>query len=152
MIWASLLAAQIRAQRRGLFLTAWTPRASDRDARTSQTVCVVIPARNESRQIARCLASVLNQDYPALEIVVVDDRSSDDTGAIVRRIAATERRLRMIRNNELPAGWLAKSYALWQATRTITTEWILFLDADCPLAPSAFAWQSTRRFAAAPAC
>lgn len=137
LIWTGLLVAQVRAQSLGLFLRTGSPPTVEPRARTCPTVCVVIPARNEGQQIAKCLASVLHQDYTALEIVVVDDRSSDDTGAIVGQFAASNPRLRLIRNDELPQGWLAKSHALWVATRRVTAEWILFLDADCELTPPA---------------
>jgi len=137
LIWAGLLVAQVRAQRLGLFLRPGAPPTVEPRAGTCPAVCVVIPARNEGRQIAKCLASVLNQDHPALEIVVVDDRSTDDTGAIVGQFAASNPRLRLIRNDELPRGWLAKSHALWVATRQVTAQWILFLDADCELTPAA---------------
>lgn len=138
-IWAGLLVAQFRARRQGIFLEA-RPAGSDQEQgqdKPQPTVCVVIPARNEGRQIANCLAGVLAQDYPALDVLVVDDRSEDDTGAVAGRIAESDSRLHVLRNDSLPLGWLGKSHALWQATRVVTTEWILFLDADCTLAPSA---------------
>jgi len=136
-IWMGLLVAQIRARRRGLFLEdQGRPAAQDRDAHRP-SVCVVIPCRDESRRIVECLASVRSQDWPALDILVVDDRSDDDTGAIVERIAAQDSRVRLLRNDTLPAGWLGKSHALWQGTRTVTSDWILFLDADCTLEPCA---------------
>lgn len=138
-IWASLLVAQIRAKRRGVFLEARL--IDSADARISgtrwPTVCVLIPARNEGSRLAACLESVLAQDYPVLEVVVVDDRSEDDTGAVAARLAVSDARLRVVRNDQLPTGWLGKSHALWRATRDVTAEWILFLDADTELAPSA---------------
>ena len=138
-IWTCLLVAQFRAKHRGVFLEARptdSPRGSVQDT-PAPTLCVVIPARNEGGRIARCLTSVLAEDYPALDVLVVDDRSEDDTGALVGRIAESDPRLHVLRNDSLPQGWLGKSHALWQATRRVTSEWILFLDADCALAPSA---------------
>lgn len=138
-IWACLLVAQFRAKRGGLFLEADAdgPNHGDAGDPLLPTVCVVIPARNERRQIERCLGSVLAQDYPALEVLLVDDRSDDDTGAMADRIAKSDSRLRVLRNASLPSGWLGKSHALWKASREVTAEWILFLDADCILKPSA---------------
>lgn len=138
-IWAGLLAAQFRAKRRGLFLEARSGGPTNKGAPDTPrpTVCVVIPARNEAHQIERCLTSVLAQDYPAFEVLLVDDRSDDDTAAVADRIAESDSRLRVLRIVSLPPGWLGKSHALWQATREVTAEWVLFLDADGILAPSA---------------
>lgn len=138
-IWAGLLIAQIRAGRNGLFLEARPESSKNQDVHDSPTptVCVVIPARNESSQIAPCLASVLAQKYPSLEVLLVDDRSSDDTSAVALRLAVSDSRLRVLRINSLPPGWLGKSHALWEGTREITSDWILFLDADCILEPTA---------------
>jgi chlorobactene glucosyltransferase len=74
-------------------------------------VSVVIPARNESRSIARCLRSVLSSDYPRLEVIVVDDGSTDGTGAIARRSAGSDSRARVIETGALPAGWFGKQWA-----------------------------------------
>ncbi len=138
-IWVGLLISQIRAGRSGLFLEARIGDAKHRDVPDipAPTVCVVIPARNEGSQIAPCLTSVLSQEYPSFEVLLVDDRSSDDTSAVARRMAASDARLRVLRVDTLPAGWLGKSNALWQGTRAITSDWILFLDADCILEPTA---------------
>lgn len=138
-IWAGLLLAQFRAQRRGLFLEARPMDQNNLDVRKSPlpTVCVVIPARNEGHQIEGCLASVLAQDYSSFEVLLIDDRSDDDTGVVADRIAGTDQRLRVRRLHLLPSGWLGKSHALWLATRDVRTDWILFLDADCILAPFA---------------
>ncbi len=136
-IWACLLVAQFSAKHRGMFLEQ-RPMDEERGRDAPwPTLCVVIPARNEGGRIAKCLASVLAQDYPTLDVLVVDDRSEDDTGAVVGRIAESDPRLHVLRNDSLPSGWLGKSHALWRATRDVTTEWLLFLDADCALAPSA---------------
>lgn len=131
--------AQFRAKRRGAFLeqrpAEWRPgRARDVPW---PTVCVVIPARNEVGTIANCLASVLAQDYPALEVRVVDDRSEDGTRDVAMRIAESDPRVHVLCNDSLPRGWLGKSHALWRATRAVTSDWILFLDADCTLGPTA---------------
>jgi len=80
---------------------------------------------------------VLAQEYPALEVLLVDDRSDDDTGTVAERIAKSDPRLRVLRNALLPSGWLGKSHALWKASQEVTAQWILFLDADCILEPSA---------------
>jgi glycosyltransferase involved in cell wall biosynthesis len=100
-------------------------------------VSVVIAARNEARNIEEALQSVLNQDYPRLEILVADDRSTDRTGDILDRMAASDVRLRPIHLTELPAGWLGKNHALDFAARQATGEYLLFTDADIVMNPTA---------------
>ncbi|MGE0439284.1 MAG: glycosyltransferase family 2 protein [Gemmatimonadales bacterium] len=96
-------------------------------------VSIVVAARNEARSIATAVASMLEQRYPDYEVVVVDDRSTDATGAILDRIAAAEPRLRVIHVTELPPGWLGKNHALQVGAEAASGEWILFTDADVHL-------------------
>lgn len=98
---------------------------------------VVVPARNESPTIARAVRSLLAQDYPDLEIVAVDDRSTDATGEILRDVAARDARLVVLRIDELPAGWLGKNHALWRGADRARGEWLLFTDADVVFAEGA---------------
>ena len=100
-------------------------------------VAVVIAARNEARNIKEALQSVLNQDYPRLEIIVADDRSTDDTGAILDRMAERDARLRPIHIKELPPGWLGKNHALDFAARRASGDFLLFTDADIVMHPAA---------------
>ena len=93
-------------------------------------VSVLIPARNEGRNIARCLGSLLRQDYPHLEIVVLDDSSTDQTAAIVERLAEAHPCLRLIRGRPLPLGWHGKAYACHQLAQAAKGDWLLFTDAD----------------------
>jgi len=93
-------------------------------------VSVVIPARNEERNIARCLESVLRSDYPLLDVIVVNDHSSDRTGAIAREIAARDMRVRVIDNPDLPEGWFGKQWACQNGALASKSEIILFTDAD----------------------
>ena len=67
-------------------------------------VSLVIPARNEERNIHRCAESALASSYPRLEVIVVDDHSTDETGAVARELAARDSRLRVITPPDLPAG------------------------------------------------
>ncbi|HEY0081090.1 MAG TPA: glycosyltransferase [Pyrinomonadaceae bacterium] len=97
-------------------------------------VSVLMPARNEAQRVlARSVRSVLAQDYERLEVIVVDDRSTDDTGSILRSIAETDGRLRVIDGLEPPAGWLGKPYALQQALDAARGQWVLTIDADMVL-------------------
>ena len=93
-------------------------------------VSVVIPARNESHNIERCVRSVLTSDYPRLEVTVVDDGSTDGTGEIARRSAGTDSRVRVIETGALPAGWFGKQWACDTGARSSHGEIILFTDAD----------------------
>jgi len=100
---------------------------------------VVVPARNEERSIEAGARSHLAQDYPPvlLEVIVVDDRSTDGTRAILDALARTEPRLRVLSGVEPPEGWLGKPHALHQGAAAATGDWILFADADVRYAPSA---------------
>ena len=93
-------------------------------------VSVVIPARNESRNIERCLRSVLSSDYPQLEVIVVDDASTDGTGDIARAIAINDGRARVIGTDGLPEGWFGKQWACETGARNSKGSIILFADAD----------------------
>lgn len=96
-------------------------------------VSVIVPARDEERNIERCVASLLAQDYPDFEVIVVDDGSTDATPALLdqmRRQPAGRERLRVIRVDVLPAGWAGKPHALHTGVRSATGEWLLFTDAD----------------------
>jgi len=104
----------------------------------TSTVAVIVPALNEQAEIAACLQSLIAQDYAALEIIAVDDRSTDATGAIMDALAARHpSRLRVIHITELPEGWLGKTHAMALAARHSTAEFLLFTDADIFFAPSA---------------
>lgn len=96
----------------------------------SPHVSVVIPARNEARNIERCLRSVLTNDYPSYDVVVVDDQSADGTGDIARSIAADDSRARVIEAGAPPEGWFGKQWACESGARATKSEIILFADAD----------------------
>jgi len=97
----------------------------------SPTITVVVPARNEAVDIAATLHSLLAQDYPNLQIIAVDDRSTDQTGAIMDEIAAQHpQNLRALHVPELPAGWVGKTHAMALGARHAPTDYLLFTDAD----------------------
>lgn len=101
-------------------------------------VSVLLPARNEEKRILnRCVNSLLAQTYQNFEIIAVNDRSTDCTGEILRRVAKTDARLQVIEGSELPAGWLGKPYVLQQAVEKSTADWIISTDADIVFAPNA---------------
>lgn len=111
---------------------AFTPRLSRPRRRPARLprVSVVIPARDEERAIERAVRSHLSQDYPDLEVVVVDDRSGDRTGEILAGLARGDRRLTVVQGSDPPAGWLGKPHALHLGARAATGELLLFADAD----------------------
>lgn len=107
--------------------------------RTLPRVSVIVTALNEERSIEEALRSVLAQEYPDFEVIVVNDRSTDATGAILDRMAAGQPRLRVIHNHELPVGWLGKIYAMQRGAYAASGELLLFTDADVVFAPTALA-------------
>jgi glycosyltransferase involved in cell wall biosynthesis len=100
-------------------------------------VSVIIPARNEERIIERTVRAMLAQTYETLEVIVVDDRSNDSTGSILRALA--DPRLIVVHGDEPPPGWLGKPWALSQGSGRATGELLLFVDADVIYAPDAIA-------------
>lgn len=97
------------------------------------TLSIVIPARDEGAHVRDALKAKLSDGYPALEVVLVDDRSTDDTGA--QALALGDPRLVVTRVERLPEGWLGKVNALQHGLQAARGEWILFSDADVHLAP-----------------
>ncbi len=105
------------------------------DLRRHQTgnttpVSLIIPARNESATIGTLLGSVSQSTYPALEVIVVDDRSTDNTAAIVGDWAERDPRIRLLPGTELPDGWLGKPWACHQGARAASGRVLIFTDAD----------------------
>ena len=100
-------------------------------------VSVIIPARDEAHVIERTVRAFLAQTYANLEVIVINDRSTDGTGDIVRSIR--DDRLTVIDGVEPPAGWLGKPWALHRGSRVARGELLLFVDADLIYAPPAVA-------------
>jgi chlorobactene glucosyltransferase len=93
-------------------------------------VSVLIPARNEEENIETCLKSLLKQDYPNFEIIVLDDNSKDRTAELVRPMAAKDGRIKLIKGELLPEGWAGKPFACHQLAENASGSWLLFIDAD----------------------
>jgi chlorobactene glucosyltransferase len=110
-------------------LSRRTPNLSDAPAGSGRLVSIIIPARNEAATIATVVRSVLETSYSPFELLVVDDRSSDRTAAIVESLPP-DPRLRLIRGEELPEGWYGKPWACLQGYRHARGELLLFTDAD----------------------
>ncbi len=93
-------------------------------------LAVIFAARDEAQHVETATRSILTLDYPNLHVVAVDDRSQDDTGAILDRLALEDPRLTVIHVRDLPSGWLGKTHALQLASEATDAPWLLFTDAD----------------------
>lgn len=100
-----------------------------------EPITVIIPARNEASRIGETLGHLLQQDYPNMQAIVADDRSDDGTSGVVLAKAAGDGRVSVLRIDSLPDGWMGKSHAMWRAAQAASTDWLLFIDADCHLLP-----------------
>jgi chlorobactene glucosyltransferase len=117
-------------------------------------ISVCVPARNEERNIRACVESILAQDYPNFEVIVLDDRSTDGTSEILQKlrmesdgaraplshfkehIPLRNPSLQIINGSDLPPGWAGKPHALFQASASARGEWLCFVDADTFLSPN----------------
>ena len=99
-------------------------------------VTLVTAARDEAFGIEAAARSLLALEYPALEFVMVNDRSTDRTGEILDGLAIRDSRVRVVHVRELPAGWLGKNHALHRGAAVARGEWILFADADIVMDPT----------------
>ncbi len=98
-------------------------------------ISILFAARDEEEKLPAALATLTDIDYPALEVIAVDDRSKDATGRILDDFAALHPRLRVVHVADLPPGWLGKTHALQKAYEQANGEWLLFTDADVRLKP-----------------
>jgi glycosyltransferase involved in cell wall biosynthesis len=134
-----LFAVWVLASTPSLILTLW--RSLDKvvarmhEPAVWPRVSMIVPARDEEQKIEWAMRSKLAIDYPNLELIAVDDRSQDTTGAILDRLAAEDPRLCVVHLDSLPEGWLGKSHAMHVAAGRATGEYLLFTDADIFFAP-----------------
>ncbi|MBN1367206.1 MAG: glycosyltransferase [Dehalococcoidales bacterium] len=99
-------------------------------------VSVLIPARNEKLNIRNCVDSLIKQDYPNYEIIVLDDNSTDNTAEIVRQLIDTDSRIQLFHGEPLPEDWAGKPFACYQLARKARGDWLLFVDADTTHSPN----------------
>jgi glycosyltransferase involved in cell wall biosynthesis len=118
----------------------------DRRPASDSRVSIVVPARNEEAHIAETLNRLLALDYPNFEVIAVNDRSTDSTGARMDEVAAEAGRrarptdaeatkLKVNHISQLPPGWMGKTHAMWTATEQASGDWLLFTDADVLFKP-----------------
>ncbi len=91
---------------------------------------IIIPACNEAKTITTAVRKLLQQNYPQLEIILVNDRSQDETGNMIEQLATQDERIKAIHIHELPADWLGKVHALYIGTQHAGGDWLLYSDAD----------------------
>ena len=106
-------------------------------------VSVLIPMRNEAKFARRCLNSLRNQLYKNYEILVLNDNSTDSTGAILEQIASEDSRIRVFQGKPLPSDWYGKPFALHQLTQEANGEILIFTDADTVHNPASISWAVT---------
>ena len=128
----------------GIFIVYWLHNQYHLDIIVTPTppptnaplISVCVPARNEERNIRACVEAVLAQDYPNFEVIVLEDRSTDMTGEILRSLAAQNDDLNVISGSDLPKGWAGKPHALFQVSAAARGDWLCFVDADTFLSPT----------------
>lgn len=131
--WLLAAAALWRTMRRVPELAALQPAEPD----VWPSVSVIVPACDEADKLGPAVETLLAQDYPDLELVLVDERSTDGTGAIIDAAAACDDRVKALHITELPHGWLGKVHALDQGFRASHGRFVLFTDADVHFEPRA---------------
>ena len=102
-------------------------------------VSIIVPARNEEGHIAQTITCLLALDYPNYEVIAINDRSTDGTGARMDEVAARPEalgKLKIIHLTELAPGWMGKTHAMWTASERASGEWLLFTDADVLFKPA----------------
>lgn len=126
LLWLAAAGRILRGMRVLAYLKDQSPPEPDEWPKLS----VIISACNEADTLADAMRTLLAQDYPNLEVVLVNDRSTDGTDRVVDDLAARDDRIVPVHIDELPDGWLGKTHALEQARRRATGQWLLFTDAD----------------------
>lgn len=100
-------------------------------------VSIVLPARDEARDVGSAVRSHLDQTYRRIEVLVVDDQSTDGTPTVATDAAGGDERFVLVHGEPVPQGWVGKSWACWQGARLARGEWLLFTDADVVHSPEA---------------
>ena len=110
------------------------------DRERAPSVSIIVPARNEAVNIVQCVESLAKSEYPNFEIIVVNDRSEDETSALARAVSVgNASRIEVVEGEELPSDWLGKPWACLQGARKATGDFLLFTDADTTHRPELLA-------------
>jgi chlorobactene glucosyltransferase len=131
----------------GLAITYWVHSRTTLDIlvepaqppENASLVSVIIPARNEARNIGHSVKALLDQTYPEIELIVVDDRSTDGTSEILADLQTRNSKLTIVPGGDLPSGWAGKPHALVQGVAIARGDWLCFVDADTFAAPELIA-------------
>lgn len=130
-LWIVYLTLLTSGLSRRQILTGATPA---QHLRGTPRVSILVAARNEAACIEKCLRSLVIQDYPNLEIIAINDRSTDATGEIMDRLEAEFLGLlRVVHVQSLPSGWMGKTHAMHTGSQAATGEWLCHIDADCEM-------------------
>lgn len=133
---AAILAGMLAVALINLWTAPRLERAGEPDG--APTVSLLVPARDEAENLRRTLPPLLAQDYPHLQILLLDDRSMDGTADVAQRLASDiGGRLTVLRGTEPPPGWVGKNWACHQLAEASTGEILVFCDADVDAAPAA---------------
>ncbi|MFM7128469.1 MAG: glycosyltransferase family 2 protein [bacterium] len=118
-------------------------------AQPAPLVSILMPCKDEEQNVAACARDLLAQTYPNFELILIDDRSTDRTGAVADEVAATDPRVQVLHLIDRPPGWTGKTYALKRGMEAARGSWILFVDADTRHNPDCLSivmqWASDRQ-------
>jgi chlorobactene glucosyltransferase len=118
-----------------LFNFISNPKLPSSSRKHGDLVSILIPARNEEKDIIKLLQSILIQEYKNIEVIILDDNSSDNTYNVCLRFCERDPRFSVIKGNPLPDDWLGKNYACYQLANAANGKYLIFLDADDLIAP-----------------
>jgi glycosyltransferase involved in cell wall biosynthesis len=121
----------------GVARLPWLKKCSPADDAECPSVSLIFAARDEEQKLPAALATLIAINYPNLEIIAVDDRSTDATPHILDEFCATHDRFKTVHIRDLPSGWLGKTHALQKAYESSTGEYLVFTDADVKFQPDA---------------
>ena len=131
--WINLIVYVLKSLKQSPMLDSYDKSAN---IRNFPKVSIILPARNEEKYIAKCLDSLINQDYPNFEIIAVNDSSTDGTGVIMQQYAAKDPRILVVHAKSKPGGWAGKNWACFQGYLRARGDLLLFTDADTVHLPS----------------
>lgn len=113
--------------------SAWRKKSPENYADETPPLSIIVCARNEAENLPRLLACLTNQDYPDYEIIIVNDRSEDESAELLAQTVQNDSRIRVITITETPAGWSPKKWAIHEAVRASKYEYLVLTDADCTM-------------------